>query len=108
MARRREREYQPEKYCSGVQYYKGIPLTLIIYTERHFAALRAKRFMLGDPKYNQNIWIPNTYLDESGHIKEGFNLDWAMQKAYRENKFKYAHIAINPYTWREENDLHEN
>lgn len=27
--------------------------------------------------------------------------DWAMQKAYRQNKFRYARIAINPYTWKE-------
>lgn len=95
-------ERMPEKYCRETQYYKGIPLRLIVYTEAHFAALKAKRFMLGDPKHNQNIWIPNCYLDGTGRILPGANLDWAMQRAYRENKFRYARIPINPYTWQPE------
>lgn len=89
-------------YCTETQYYRGIPLRLIIYTKKHFDALNAKRFMLGDPKYNQNIWIPNKYLDDTGRLIPGMNLDWAMQKAYRQNKFRYARIAINPFTWRAE------
>lgn len=93
---------RPEKYCRETQYYKNVPLKLIVYTESHFAALKAKRFMLGDPKYNQNLWIPNCYLDDTGRIKPGADLDWAMQRAYRENKFKYAHIGVNPYTWQPE------
>lgn len=92
-----------EKYCQETQYYKGISLKLIVYTEQHFAALKAKRFMLGDPKYNQNLWIPNIYLDETGRIQPWANLDWAMQQAYRANKFRYAHININPYTWQNAN-----
>lgn len=100
--KKKTRERIPEKYCTETQYYKGIALRLIVYTEKHFAALRAKRFMLGDPRRNQNIWIPNSYLDETGRILPNANLDWAMQRAYRENKFRYAQIPINPYTWQEE------
>lgn len=91
----------PEKYHTETQYYKGIPVTLIVYDEAHFAALRAKRFMLGT-KGNQNVWIPNSYLDEAGRIRDGANLDWLFQRAYRENKFWYARIGINPNTWTPE------
>lgn len=101
-AKTKQPERRPEKYNGNTQYYKGIPVRLIIYTESHFAALRAKRFMLGGKTSTQNIWIPNAYLDETGTIKPGVNLDWLFQKAYRQNKFRYAGIAINPFTWQNE------
>lgn len=48
------------------------------------------------------------YCEETQYYKgiplrliPSMNLDWAMQKAYRQNKFRYARIAINPYTWKE-------
>lgn len=91
-----------EKYCTETQYYKGIPLKLIVYTEGHFARLDAKRFMLGDLKYNQNLWIPNAYLDETGRIQPWADLDWKMQQEYRKKKFFYARIPINPYTWEQD------
>ena len=97
---RKDGGYRPGKYHTETQYYKGIPVTLIVYTEQHFAALRAKRFMLGPKGTSQNIWIPNSLLDERGKIRDGADLDWIFQRAYRENKFKYAGIDIDPYTWR--------
>lgn len=97
MGKKKKREY-----CTGVQYYKGIPLTLIVYTEAHFAALKAKRFMLGDTKYNQNVWIPNAFLDETGRIQPWADIDFVMRQAYRQHKFEYARIKINPFTWKEE------
>lgn len=100
-AKPRRPERRPEKYCTETQYYRGIPLTLIIYDEQHFAALKAKRFMLGGPTSTQNVWIPNKYLDEAGRILPNADIDWIMRRAWRENKFKYAGIAINPVTWKE-------
>lgn len=97
--RRRREERRPDKYNLGVQYYRGIPLTLILYTEAHFAALRAKRFILGDPRYNQNLWIPNAYLEPNGTIKPGWNLDWVFLKAARQNKLRLAHVDVDPTSW---------
>lgn len=91
--------HRPEKYCRETQYYKGVPITLIVYTERHFAALKAKRFMLGPPGTSQNIWIPNKYLEPDGRIKSDADIDWIMRRAWAENKFKYAGIGIDPRTW---------
>lgn len=79
-------------YNNIVQYYKEIPLTLIIYTEKHFNRLKAKRFMLGDTKYNQNIWIPNVYLEPNGTLKSNINIDFIFHKAYQQNKINYAHL----------------
>lgn len=87
------------EYNNKTQYYKGIPIKLIVYTEKHFARLNAKRFMLGDPKANQNIWIPNAYLESNGTIKNGVNIDFIFKKAYCQKKFYYAHININPMLW---------
>lgn len=83
---------QPDKYCTETQYYRDIPLTLIVYTEAHFRTLKAKRFMLGDPKYNQNVWIPNSCLDETGRLLPGVNIDFVLRQAKRQRKFEYAHI----------------
>ena len=74
-------------------------MQLIVYTEKHFAALRAKRYMLGRTG-NQNIWIPNSYLLPDGTLDPAKNLDWVFQRAYRENKFQYAGINVSPYTWQ--------
>lgn len=91
----------PSRYCTETQFYKNIPVTLIVYTDAHFAALKAKRFMLGRSG-NQNVWIPNKYLDPSGKILPGADLDWLFRRAYQENKFFYAGIGVNPYTWQQE------
>lgn len=91
--------YKPGKYCTETQYYRGIPIRLIVYTEQHFAALKAKRFMLGPAGTTQNIWIPNKYLEPDGRLKDGADIDWIMRRAWAENKFKYAGIGIDPYTW---------
>ena len=87
------------EYNSRVQYYKGVPIKLIVYTEKHFARLNAKRFVLGDIRAHQNIWIPNTYLEPNGTLKTGVNIDFIFKKAYCQKKFYYAHININPMLW---------
>lgn len=79
------------------QDYKGIRIRLI---DRKYADYNAKRFMLGEERYNQNIWIPNCYLLEDGTIKPGVNIDFIFKKAYWQKKFEYAYININPLQWR--------
>jgi len=87
------------EYNNRTQYYKGVPIKLIIYTEKHFARLKAKRFILGDPKAHQNIWIPNQYLEPNGSLKPGVDIDFIFKKAYQQKKFYYARININPMLW---------
>lgn len=87
------------RYNNQTQYYKDIPVKLIVYTDKHFARLKAKRFMLGDPKFNQNVWIPNCYLEPNGTIKANVNIDFVFKQAYQQNKFTCAHININPMLW---------
>ena len=63
--RKPKRIYEEEKYNTEIQNYRGIKFKLIVYTEQHFAALRAKRFLLISDKEehpSQNFWIPNCYL----------------------------------------------
>ena len=55
--------------------------------------------MLGNPQANQNIWIPNTYLEPNGTLKTGVNIDFIFKRAYQQKKFYYAHININPMLW---------
>ena len=87
------------EYNTHVQYYKGVPIKLIVYTDKHFARLKAKRFLIGDFKSGQNIWIPNQYLEPNGSVKTGVNIDFIFQKAYLQKKFQYARININPMLW---------
>ena len=82
-----------EKYHTDTQYYKGIPLRLIVYTEQHFSRLKAKRFLIGNS--NQNVWIPNSYLTDDGSILPNKNLDFVFRNAAR--KLELAGVA-NPYT----------
>lgn len=87
------------KYNDNFQFYKGIPIKLIVYTDKHFKRLNAKRFMLGDPKHNQTIWIPNVYLEPDGSLKDNVNIDFVFKKAHAQSKFYYARIDINPMLW---------
>lgn len=80
------------EYNKEVQHYKGIPIKLIVYTEKHFNRLKAKRFFLGEIKYNQTIWIPNKFLEPNGTIKPKVNIDFVFRKAKAQNKFEYAHL----------------
>lgn len=69
------------KYNTNIQMYKNIPLKLIVYTESHFARLKAKRFTINNT--NQNVWIPNRYLELDGTIKSDVNIDFVFKKASR-------------------------
>lgn len=76
---RKKPVYHQERYNTETQFYRGIPIRLIVYTEEHFARLRAKRFMIGDS--NQNLWIPNSCLSEDGSILPHKNLDFVFRRA---------------------------
>lgn len=55
--------------------------------------------MIGNPKYRQNVWVPNKHLLEDGTLKENEDIDYVFQRAYYQRKFEYAKIDINPFTW---------
>lgn len=80
------------KYNTDTQFYKNIPLKLIVYTETHFARLKAKRFTINGT--NQNIWIPNQFLKEDGTICPDANLDFIFFKAKRQ--LECAGIKFEP------------
>lgn len=90
---------RPDKYNLSIQDYKGVKVQLILYTERHFAALRAKRFILVGQNLSQNIWIPNSSLLPDGTLDPKRDLDWVFQQAWRQNKFRLAGIGIEPFSW---------
>lgn len=95
---RRKPVYKHGKYNTGWQYYRGIPIRLIVYSEQHFAAIRAKRFLLGKSE-KQNIWIPNSCLLPDGTLDTSKQLDWIFKKAAYQNKLKLAGIPIDPLRW---------
>lgn len=78
------------------QYYKGVELRLI---ERLYENKNAKRYLIGNPRYRQNVWIPNKHLLEDGTLKENEDIDYVFRRAYHQKKFEYAKIDINPFTW---------
>lgn len=72
--------------------YKNVPLKLIVYTEEHFARLKAKRFIINGT--NQNVWIPNKYLEPDGTIKSDANIDFVFYKAHRQ--LELSGITFHP------------
>lgn len=86
-------------YNDSVQYYKGLPLKLIVYTPEHFARLKAKRFLILTPEEKpsgQNLWIPNAFLLEDGTIDPAKNLDWLFSKPMNLHKAELAGFKIEP------------
>lgn len=61
-------------------------MRLIVRNDYH--ALNAKRFVLNDS--NQNVWIPNQYLEPDGTINSNFNIDFVFLKSKK--KFQLAGI----------------
>lgn len=80
------------KYNTDVQFYKNVPLKLIVYTDAHFKRLKAKRFTINGT--NQNVWIPNTFLQADGTIIPGINIDFVFLKA--SNQLAKAGITFEP------------
>lgn len=72
--------------------YKNVPLRLIVYTENHFNKLKAKRFSINGT--NQNVWIPNCFLEPDGSIKNGVNIDFVFYRA--ERQLELAGIKFQP------------
>jgi hypothetical protein len=70
------------------QFYKGIPLRQIA---RDYFLHKARRFVINDT--NQNIWIPCAYLDDSGTIKEGADLDFIFKKPETIRKLEIAGVT---------------
>lgn len=66
-----------EKYNTGTQYYKGIPVELIV--REDYGCYKAKRFKINGS--NQNVWIPNCYLEDDGTIKANVNIDFVFRKS---------------------------
>ena len=81
------------KYNTGTQMYKNVPLQLIVYTENHFAKLKAKRFTINGT--NQNIWIPNVYLEPDGTLKENINIDFIFYKSARQLELAGVEFKAN-------------
>lgn len=91
-----EQKIKAKNLNLNTQYYKGIPITQIRRVDYNFQ--KARRFLLG--KSNQNVWIPNCYLELDGTLKENINIDFVFKKAYVQKKLEYAKIDINPFDWR--------
>lgn len=83
---------EPYGYNDKDQFYKGIRIRLIPYHPDYYAKKKAKRFELGERKYGQNVWIPNSYLLPDGTIREDRNLDFVFTLAIVQMKFYYAHL----------------
>lgn len=66
-----------EKYNTKTQYYKGIPVELIV--REDYGCYKAKRFKINGS--NQNVWIPNCYLEDDGTIKPNVNIDFVFQQS---------------------------
>lgn len=70
-------------YNTSIQTVCGVHLKLIVYTEAHFARMKAKRFLILTPdqkipEQTQNIFIPNTCLLPDGTIQG--DVRWIFQK----------------------------
>jgi len=66
-----------EKYNTNTQYYKGIPVELIV--REDYGCYKAKRFKINGT--NQNVWIPNCYLEDDGTIKQNANIDFVFRQS---------------------------
>lgn len=74
---KKEETNNKPKYNTNDQHYKGILLNLIARTDYMFKM--AKRFSLN--RTNQNVWIPNIYLEEDGTIRKNVDIDFVFRKA---------------------------
>ena len=63
-----------------MQYYRGLPLKLI--DRKDYKNRKAKRYSINNT--NQNIWIPNIYLESDGTIKENVDIMFIFRKAKRQ------------------------
>lgn len=95
-------KYDAEKYNLDIQEYNGVFFRLILYTESHFARLRAKRFIILDPSgidSGQNFWIPNSCLEEDGTVIKS-RIGWIFRKAELNHKLHLAGYSSWPLQMR--------
>ncbi len=83
------------RYNNKIQICCDIPLQLIVYTEKRFARLNTKRFLIKGQKGTQNIWIPNAYLEPDGTIRADANLAWLFAKHDTRHKLELEGITID-------------
>ena len=86
------------KYNDAIQEYKGVRVKLIVYTDQHFARLKAKCFLIMDAHdrpSGQNLWIPNSFLLDDGTINPARNLDWLFRKPENRHKLALAGFIVN-------------
>lgn len=67
------------------QYYKGIPIKLII---RNYEHLKAFRYTINGTK--QNVWIPKKHCNSEGTLYPTENIDYVFRKANKQ--LEYAGI----------------
>ena len=79
-----------EKYNTGTQYYKGIPVDLIV--REDYGCYKAKRFKINNS--NQNVWIPNKHLEKDGTIKEGENIDYVFIRNHRQCELAGINLTV--------------
>lgn len=82
------------------QFYKGIPLNLI---NRNYSDALAKRFTINNT--NQNVWIPNMYLEADGTLVPGKNLDFVFDDESKLKKAGLEKNENNTYSPRKNNHL---
>lgn len=62
------------------QYYRGLPLRLI--DRKDYNMRNAKRFIINNT--NQNVWIPNVFLEKDGTIKNDVDIMFIFKKAKKQ------------------------
>lgn len=67
-------------YNTNVQYYKSIPLRLIVRGDYPYK--QAKRYTINGT--NQNIWIPNKHLMDDGTIRPCEDIDYCFRRRQRQ------------------------
>lgn len=75
-AYRKKHNKQATGLNTEIQYYKGIPIRLIL---RNYTGYNAKRYTLNET--NQNVWIPNKFLWADGTLMNGRNIDFVFKRA---------------------------
>lgn len=78
------------QYNLEVQYYRGLPLKLIY--RKDYKTKRAKRFSINST--NQNVWIPNQFLEADGTIKADAKLGFIFNTPTTLHKIKLAGYQI--------------
>lgn len=76
----KQKQIKNKDLNTDMQDYKGLPLRLIArkdYNNKH-----AKRYSINNT--NQNVWIPNKYLEDDGTIKDGVDIMFIFRKAQRQ------------------------